>query len=636
MLFPIRNLLLSTEVFQTHLDTDKLFLPNIASILIDPYGSFVFSFSKHPTTIIMLVELLVKNVALIESVELTFGHALNIITGETGAGKSIIVDSLMAVLGERISTEMIRAGEQKAIIEGVFTITGHPKIPVVLKEHDYESSGEQLILRREISLKGGSRCFINDTPAPLQLLREIGIQLVDFHGQHEHQSLLRAETHRIMLDNIGGLETIVEEYRKYYQALSESVSQLESLVQREKELLDKQEYQRFQFNEINSIEPQIGEDQRLEQELTIIENSERLHEQTFTIYQILYGDDSSVRDNLTKVRNMLERLKSIDPQFEQSALETDAVIVAVDEIAKFAQNYNSHLEFYPERLEEIRERLIALTRLKKKYGSLDKAIEFRDELEREILLIENFEGETTRLQTKIDELQRKLGAVGVRLTAKRKEIAKNVEKSIVAMLASLGIPSATFVVMMEQEELMNGLFEPSDICAVIGNKKFRAFEHGLDKVHFYISTNKGEEPKPLEKVVSGGEASRIMLSIKSILAKSDRLPMLVFDEIDSGISGRISQKVGLAMKDLASYHQIIAITHQPQIAALADTHIAVQKQEKNGRVTVSATVLERKERVQEVAKLLSGEDVTTASLKSARELITAGENSSSFSATAND
>lgn len=579
----------------------------------------------------MLHSLHIENFALIDSLDLEFGHALNIITGETGAGKSIIVDALMAVLGERTSTDMIRAGATKAVMEGGFSINGHPTIPTILRANEYDFDGDNLLLRREISTKGGSRCFINDSPAPLHLVREIGNALVDFHGQHEHQAILNAETHIQMLDNLGGLESIVAEYRSVYDSLLGTMDTYTTLLKREMELHQKQEYQRFQYSEIKAVNPQQGEEQALERELSIIENGEKLHESTYYVYQTLYGDESSVRDNLIKVRNTLERLKAIDPHFEDSARETDSVIVSVEEIAKFAQNYNSHLEFYPERLEEIRERLASLQRLKKKFGSIERAIEYKEELERELQLVDNFEQEIARLLTEIANLQQLLGTHAQRLSAKRKEIARKVEKSIVSMLETLGIANATFAVTMEREEFasihLNGSVHPElqTAIALVSGKKYRAFAHGIDRVHFYISTNKGEEAKPLEKVVSGGEASRIMLSIKSILAKSDRLPMLVFDEIDTGISGRIAQKVGLAMKDLASYHQIIAITHQPQIAALADTHIAVQKQEQKGRVQVTAGVLEKKARVQEVAKLLSGETITDATLKSARELIAVGE-----------
>lgn len=595
----------------------------IARVLIEKLVRCRRALAKE--LLIMLKHLHIKNFALIEELDISFGHAFNIITGETGAGKSIIVDALMAVLGERTSAEMIRAGETKSIVEGVFNIKGHHHIPKLLIENEYECADNELILRREILSKGNSRCFINDSPAPLAFVKKIGFSLVDFHGQHEHQSILNSDTHIELLDNLGGLENIVEEYHKSYNELKNAIGEYFSLLKREQELRQKQEYQRFQYNEINGVNPKFGEEQSLERELAIIENGEKLHDSTHYVYQALYGDDSSVRDNLIKIRNTLERLKAIDSHFDESAKETDAIIVSVEEIAKFAQNYNSHLEFYPERLEEIRERLVELQRLKKKFGSIETAISYKEELERELTLIDNFEAEIERLKVSITNLQSLVGTHALRLTTKRKEIAKKVEKNIENTLDLLGIPSSKFKVIIENVLSENQLFESHEPLAIINSKHYRAFDNGIDKIHFYISTNKGEEPKPLERVVSGGEASRIMLSIKSILAKSDRLPMLVFDEIDIGISGRIAQKVGIAMKDLADYHQIIAITHQPQIAALADTHIAVEKAELKNRVTVSARVLDKKERVREVAKLLSGETITEATLKSARELIAVGE-----------
>ncbi|MBL8000025.1 MAG: DNA repair protein RecN [Candidatus Kapabacteria bacterium] len=571
----------------------------------------------------MLQSLLVKNFALIESLDLHFGPSLNIITGETGAGKSIIVDALMAVLGERTSAEMIRAGEQKAVIEGEFSITGHPTLPGILRDNDYESDNDTLLLRREISAKGGSRCFVNDSPAPLHIVKEIGNALVDFHGQHEHQSILDPSTHTSLLDNLGGLENMVASYHAKYDELRTRTENYHSILRREQELREKQEYQRFQYDEIRGIDPQPNEEQQLEREQSIIENSEKLFDSTMFVHHTLYGDDASVRDNLVKVRNTLERLRAFDPQFEDSAKEMDAVIVTVEEVAKFAQSYNSHLDFSPERLEHIRERSAQLLRLKKKYGSVERAIEMKNNLEQELQLIENFEGETARLRNEITALQQVIGTLAQRLSVKRKDIARKVEKSIVAQLKQLGITDATFAVTMEQTELPKQLFDVHEPLAMIGNQYYKALPNGIDTIHFFISTNKGEDVKPLERVVSGGEASRIMLSIKSILAKSDRLPMLVFDEIDTGISGRIAQKVGKAMKELAAYHQIIAITHQPQIAAMADTHISVSKSERKGRIVVNARVLRPDEQLREVAALLGGEEITDATLNSARELIEA-------------
>ena len=564
----------------------------------------------------MLKVLSIQNFALIETLELQFSPGLNIITGETGAGKSIIVDALMMVLGERASSDMIRQNAEKAMIEGVFSTEGNSGVGQWLLKNNYESFGKEIIVRRELTLKETSRCFVNDSPASVGIVKELGDLLVDFHGQHDHQSLLRPETHLQQIDIAGGTENIRREYEKAYEHLVTLKHELDSLLRREMTLRQQQDYQQFQLEEIEAVSPLIDEEETLTAELAIIENSEYLHQTTKEIYSILYDDENSLRDRYVKVRNLLGELQQIDKSFGEFYEECQSAIVITQEIAKFAQNYNSRIEFQPERLDIIRERLGLLQRLRKKYGTLEAVFIEWEKLKAELSLVENFEREISRYREEIAQAEKVLGSHALRLSTKRKEIAHKVEKSIVTTLKTLGILNAVFKVVIKQTESSG-----NDVKACIDNKYYAAYPDGIDKAEFYISTNIGEEPKPLAKVASGGEISRVMLALKSILAKQDRLPMLVFDEIDTGISGRISQKVGIAMKNLASFHQIIAITHQPQIAALADAHLSVVKIESDGRSKVTASFLPIEKRIREIAKLLSGEKITEASLESARELM---------------
>jgi len=564
----------------------------------------------------MLKVLTIQNFALIEALELQFSPGLNIITGETGAGKSIIVDALMMVLGERASSDMIRHQAEKAVIEGVFSTEGNSGVGQWLQQNNYESFGKEIIVRRELMLKGTSRCFVNDSPASVSIVKELGDLLVDFHGQHDHQSLLRPETHLQQIDIAGGTENIRREYEKAYEHLTSLRHELDSLLRRETTLRQQQDYQQFQLDEIEAVSPAIDEEDALTAELAIIENSEYLHQTTKEIYSILYDDENSLRDRYVKVRNLLGELQGIDKSFGEFYEECQSAIVITQEIAKFAQNYNSRIEFQPERLDIIRERLGLLQRLRKKYGTMEAVFLEWEKLKAELSLVENFAREIARYREEIAKAEIALGGHALRLSVKRKEIAVKVEKSIVSTLKTLGILNAVFKVVMKQNEASG-----NDVKACIDNKYFTAYPDGIDRAEFYISTNIGEEPKPLAKVASGGEISRVMLALKSILAKQDRLPMLVFDEIDTGISGRISQKVGIAMKNLASFHQIIAITHQPQIAALADAHLSVVKIESDGRSKVTASFLPIEKRIREIAKLLSGEKITEASLESARELM---------------
>ncbi|MBS1537444.1 MAG: DNA repair protein RecN [Bacteroidetes bacterium] len=564
----------------------------------------------------MLKILTIKNFALIESLELVFSRGLNIITGETGAGKSIIVDALMVILGERASSDLIRHNSEKAIVEGVFSTEGNTAVGDWLLRHNYDSFGKEIIVRRELALKGSSRCFVNDSPANVSIVKELGDILVDFHGQHDHQSLLKTETHLQQIDIAGGTGSIRNEYEKSFHKLTELVETLEDLIRREHSMRQQQEFQKFQLEEIEQVTPLENEENILLSELSIIENSEYLHSSTMQVYSMLYDEENSLRDKLIKVRNILGELQQIDKSFTDYYEECQSAIVVMQEIAMFAQNYNSRIEIQPERLEFIRLRIGKLQRLRKKYGSYEQMFEQWELLKYELGLVENFEKEIERLEREISQEQQTIGKQALRLSMKRSEIARTVEKSIISTLKTLGIPNANFKVILRKEVCLE-----EKIAAIIDGKKYRAFVDGIDTAEFYISTNSGEELKPLTKVASGGEISRIMLALKSILAKQDRLPMLVFDEIDTGISGRISQKVGIAMKKLASFHQIIAITHQPQIAALADAHLAVEKIESNGRTYVKATFLNLEQRITEIAKLLSGEKITSASLESARELI---------------
>ena len=565
----------------------------------------------------MLKTLYIKGYALIEEFSIDFGRGLNIITGETGAGKSILIDALSLVLGERSDVSMIRKGCEKAIVEAHFDHPDISKLNQLLEENEIESS-ERLILRREISLKGQGRCFINDSPATIAVLKKAGDLLVDLHGQHEHQSLLRVDTHIEMLDNFGGVGNLLEEYRLAYRSTLDVLHGIDELQSKEQQLAERRELYEFQLNEIDAFMPEAGEEEKLETELKILENAEHLQEITDSLYRSLYEGENAVHDQLVVARNQLEDLLSIDSAFEESKTELSSALAIVTELAKFIQAYNSKIEFNPERLEQIRTRLGALSLLKKKYGgSLEAIISHREKIGREVILAQNFREEIAKLQSKFTVERKKCSEVAFRLSAKRREAAKKIEKAIVQTLAELGIAKARFEVVIN-----NNRFNDYDRAVVIsGNEAVAATADGIDDVEFYISTNVGEDLKPLVKVASGGEISRIMLSLKKILSKTARLPLMIFDEIDVGVSGRIAQAVGQNLKNLSQFHQVIAITHLPQIAGFADSHFAVEKSEDKKRVSTSVRKLDDQERVVEVARLMSGEVVTEAAMRGARELI---------------
>jgi DNA repair protein RecN (Recombination protein N) len=567
----------------------------------------------------MLKALTIKNYALIEELTVEFSSGLVIITGETGSGKSIIIDALGLILGGRASADIVRKGADRAVVEGTFHIAGNKRLQQILEEGGIAPSDE-LIIRREVSSKGQSRCFIADSPATLALQKQVGELLVDLHGQHEHQSLLRVETHIGMLDDFGGLGGIVAEFQEARKLLRGTAGELEDLRRRERQLAEKKEFYEFQIAEIDAVAPRAGEVEELERELKILENAEKLFGITGNLYGMLYDGEQSVHDLLVIVRNQLQDVAGIDAQFAEAAKECASAEAVVGELAKFIQGYNARVEFNPERLEALRDRLGKLALLKRKYGgSVESTIAQRERIGQEVLLAENFNEVIERLTRELEEARAACSAIAGRLSAKRHDIAKKVDTAVVEELGKLGVTHARFTTRIVQTELSDGEDDP-DIVGT-GRRKVRLNSRGYDDVEFFISTNLGEEEKPLVRIASGGEVSRIMLALKSILAKSDRLPVLIFDEIDVGVSGRVAQAVGKSLKNLSNFHQVIAITHLPQIAGLADAHFAVEKKERGARTMTGMRRLSLDEQVREVARLLSGAEVTDAGLLGARELM---------------
>ena len=564
----------------------------------------------------MLKTLLVKDYALIEYINIEFGKGLNIITGETGAGKSILIDAMGLLLGERASTEVIRKGASKSYVEGIFDITSNKKIDGLLEENEIEPLPE-LILRREISSKGSNRCFINDTPVSLSVIKNIGNLMVDLHGQHEHQSLLRNETHIDFLDEFGNYHDLTDDYKKLYNELQHLLKELKELKEKESSLREKKDFYSFQIKEIDSVSPAADEEEKLVEELRILENSEKLESTTSSVYGLIYENENSVYDSIIKIKNELNELTGIDKSFGESFGECENAIALINDIAEFVRNYKSKIDVDPAEVNRKRDRLGAINLLKKKYGgTVNAVLEYRNKIGAEFDLAENFSEKIDSFEKQIDSLREQCGKASDNISRKRKQASALINKEVKEVLGDLGIPDSSFDVKITQNKPSDG----EEFVIVKGNK-YSYSAKGIDEVEFYISTNFGEDLKPLAKVASGGEVSRIMLALKTILAKNDRFRLLIFDEIDTGVSGRIAQKVGKALKSLAKFYQVISITHLPQIAGLADHHFIVEKNTNDGRVVSSIKKLNENERVKEVAKLMSGENITEASLEGARELI---------------
>ncbi|MCS4133767.1 DNA repair protein RecN [Salinibacter ruber] len=569
----------------------------------------------------MLQSLSVQDYALIKELEMEFESGLNIITGATGAGKSILIGALRMILGERANTDVVREGTSKAVVEGIFDDADTERIRAVLRENEIPTDPlPRVILRRRITERG-SRGFVNDTPATLDVMRAVAGELIDLHGQHEHQSLLHTDTHLRLLDSFGGLGGLVESYREQRSRVAELVEEREALAARERELRQQKELYEFQIEEIDAVDPQPGEEDELRAEQRVLENAEHLYASTKELYERLFESEDALHDQLVVSRNDLQDLARIDDAFEEHVDEIESARIIVSELANFLQDYNAHVEFDPERLQDIRERTTEIEKLKRKYGgSLEAVLEHRREIGEKYELAQDFEGNLERLDAQIDEAKADLTDVAQRLSQKRREVATRIEDAILDELATLGMPDSQFEVRFARQEAPDGWIQPDDADA-----HYQAFQKGMDQVEFYISTNVGVSPMPLAEVASGGEISRIMLALKTILAKSERLPILVFDEIDVGISGNMARRVGESMHDLARYHQIITITHLPQIAALGDCHFKVKKIVEDGTTKTTIHPLDEDEQATQVASLISGEDITDAALASARELMAAGE-----------
>ncbi len=565
----------------------------------------------------MLKSLYVRNFALIDELSVSFAPGLTIITGETGAGKSILMGALNMVLGERASTELVRAGARKAVIEATFGSEHYESIGGMLDEGQIERTPE-LILRRDISVTGQSRCFINDTPCTVSLLKRAGQQLVDLHGQHDHQLLLHAETHAGMLDGFGLLHAETAQYRATLDEYRTLRYELQRLNKRAAALREKRDFIDYQYKELDAAALVEGEEPLIEEEINLLENAETLFSLGAELGQNLYESERSAYTALSSTVHLLEKLSEIDKSFASWLEELRSATATVEELNRFVGSYTGSIDFNSDRLEELRERQMLLQRLAKKHGkSINELIALRNRFAEELSLEDNLTSELAAIEAEIRTARTALSASASLLSEHRREAAGRLEEEIMAGLSTLGIPHSTFEVRFTREAAPDGDIE-------IDGVRYRAFDNGCDRVEFMISTNLGESPKPLAKVASGGEISRVMLAMKSALARSAELPILVFDEIDTGISGKVAQSVGFSLKRLSRMHQIVAITHLPQIAAMGDLHLAVVKRIEGKRTLTGVAPLAQDEHVREVARLFSGADITATSLQLAEELIEAG------------
>jgi DNA repair protein RecN (Recombination protein N) len=517
----------------------------------------------------MLQTFSLYNYALVDRVELRLGQGLNVFTGETGAGKSILIGAMAALLGEKAAFQYPRDPEKKAVIEGLFVKCASPRLKQFLRDNALEVGADgEFLLRREFMPNGRSRAFVNDSPISSAILDALSELLADLHGQHEHQSLLQARTHLRYLDAFGGLEELAARVAAAYIEVRAAQDSFTDWLSRQKELQDKREFNLFQLQEIKSVDPQPGEEDNLIQEERLLSSAERRVQLSAQIYHLLDEAEGtlSVVAQLKAALSALEELSEVDHSLLALRTDCEAAVLTLQETAQEIQRYRSHIEFNPARLEQVRQRLASFNKLKRKYGgTLDGVFERRAALEAALADLENFDEKTGALEKQLETAKQHYVELSLELSSRRRQAATDLQAAAPAVLADLGMPGARFEVM---------LTAPADdkSFAKVGGRSVRASATGIDHVEFFISANPGQAPASLSKVASGGEISRLMLALKSILAERDDIPVLIFDEIDAGISGRVAQVVGRKLQQLAQSHQIVCITHLPQIASAGAQH----------------------------------------------------------------
>lgn len=546
----------------------------------------------------MLRELRVRNYAIIEKLSLGFGPGLNVLTGETGAGKSIIVGALGITLGQRAFTEMIKTGCGEAAVEAVFDMPSHPVL-----ERLGIPSDEGIIIRRNIYSTGKTRAYINDTAVSVQSLAELGRTLVDVHGQHEHQSLLSAENQMRLLDQFGGLEPERESVSSIFQDVQALRRRLEDIRSGSRQRAQRLDLLKFQAGEIEAASVSEGEDTRLEEERGILSNISRLRELAESSYGLLYSEEGSCVERLSTVVSNLREVASID-QGSAGVLELlEQALPLVEDSSLSLRDLREKYHMEPGRLEAVEDRLELIGNLKRKYGdTIGQILEYRDSALRELSEMESEEENAGGLERELEEKEGMLEEKASALSSRRRRAAKETESAIISVLRGLALEKSEFRIDIRQAPVTSS---------------------GKDAVEFIFTANRGEALKPLNKVASGGELSRVMLAVKSVLRKADRIPVLVFDEVDAGIGGKTARNVAGKLREISEGRQVLCVTHLPQIASAADRHFLIEKGEKHGRTSVSIRELAGRARQEEVARMLSGH-VTDKSMEHAKEIIERG------------
>ena len=547
----------------------------------------------------MLSLLHIENIAVIESADISFDRGFNVLTGETGAGKSIVIDAIAAILGQRAYRDMIRTGTNKASVRAVFTQV--PELPWFAEngvEYDPET-----VVHREVYLDGKNVCRVNGTLVSVTILHKLGIQLINIHGQHDSASLFDEENHLTFLDAFGDFGQIQADYREKYETVAKLRREIDRITMDEGEKLRRMETLRYQIGEIEKAELEAGEDDALEDRRKILQNAEKLSDGIQEAVECLYGgeDTDGASGLLAQAEYALARLSRFTDAYAELHDRVSDLMYQVQDVATEVRDARDDLSYSADELEQIEARLDKIHRLRKKYGaSCADILAYLERAKKELDEIEFADDHVERLKKKLKTAEDEAWAAAKLLREKRKETAAYLSSRILTELTQLDMPRVQFQVR----------FTELDLTA-----------NGADSVAFYMSANAGEALKPMSKVASGGELARIMLAMKNVLAEKDQVGTLIFDEVDTGVSGRAAQKVAEKLRSVAAHKQVLCVTHLPQLAALANTHLLIAKSERDGRTFTSVTPLDLEGRKRELARIIGGTNITETTLKSAEEML---------------
>ncbi|MGE5790096.1 MAG: DNA repair protein RecN [Syntrophaceae bacterium] len=558
----------------------------------------------------MLKELGITNFAIIDRLNLAFHDGLNVISGETGAGKSILIGAIGLLLGDRASSDLIRSDEDSAIVEAAFDIGPYKLLQTKLHAMGFRP-GRELVVKRVVSRSGKNRVYIDGNLATVAMLGEISEALVNICSQHEHQALLDPESHIDILDEFGNLGAQRKAFASLYEGYQALKAKRDDLAAKNRNRAEREEFLRFQVSEIEKAALKTGEDLSLQEEKKILSNAVKLAELARESYEILYGKEESVLGQLSRVTGHIRETRRIDPNVKISEEEMKSLCIQLEDAARGLRDYLSKIPSDPSRLEEIDDRLEVLGRLKKKYGgSIESVLKTGQSLKSELDGLSNVAGEMENLEQELNLKKASLQVLGRTLSVERRRVAASMEKAVEGEIHDLMMEKSRFQVSFKEPQLDD-------------EKAPLLHSRGVDHLEFYLSTNVGEQLKPLNRIASGGELSRIVLAMKKVLARAGSVGTVIFDEVDSGIGGATAEIVGRKLRDIARNHQVICITHLPQIASFGQTHYRVVKSVNDGRTRTDVRSLAEDERLEEITRMLGGVEVTDKTRAAAKEMLKA-------------